>query len=581
MTWQAPKEYIPPAAKNAHFVEAFTKDWRTRWQTSKHSKFAEGEWEVGPGPQQPGIPGDEGLLVRKEAKHHAISAAFSEPLDLSRGGKDLVVQYEVRLNKPHTCGGAYLKLLAHPFAPENFSNDSPYIVMFGPDKCGTNDKVHFIFRHQNPISKQWEEKHLKSPPRIKGDRSTHLYTLAVRHADNSFEMLIDGETAMKGFLLEDFQPPVNPPKMIDDPTDKRPADWVTEAKIPDPAASKPADWDESAPEFIEDEDDEKPAGWLDDEPKMVPDPEATKPADWIDEEDGKWDPPLVENPKCAKVGCGEWKRRTIRNPKHKGKWKAPLIDNPSYKGEWKPRQIANPNFFEDANPARLPAIGGVGFELWTMQDDIQFDNIFIGTDAAAAREYAAKTFEVKRAAEDAANPEKAAASSFFSVAFFARLLDENPVAFVIGALVVVGGVVFVISQVVVAQLSDRCRGNGAGARQHARHEPELEHLRRLQEREGVAEDDGKAAGPQEGDEEEQEEQEEKEKEQRQQQQQQQQQGAAEGEDKDKNVEQQAPKPASPAAAGKPDDAGAGAAAAEQAPEEPSKEGMRKRKPRAQ
>ena len=33
--------------------------------------------------------------------------------------------------------------------------------MFGPDKCGSNNKVHVIFRHANPLNGSIEEKHLK------------------------------------------------------------------------------------------------------------------------------------------------------------------------------------------------------------------------------------------------------------------------------------------------------------------------------------------------------------------------------------------------------------------------------------
>lgn len=50
------------------------------------------------------------------------------------------------------------------------------------------------------------------------------------------------ESKAKGSLLEDMNPPVNPPKEIDDPTDSKPDDWVDEAKIDDPEASKPDDW---------------------------------------------------------------------------------------------------------------------------------------------------------------------------------------------------------------------------------------------------------------------------------------------------------------------------------------------------
>lgn len=41
------------------------------------------------------------------------------------------------------CGGAYMKLLKEEAAlhAEEFSNASPYVIMFGPDKCGATNKV--------------------------------------------------------------------------------------------------------------------------------------------------------------------------------------------------------------------------------------------------------------------------------------------------------------------------------------------------------------------------------------------------------------------------------------------------------
>ena len=51
--------------------------------------------------------------------------------------------------------------------------DSPYIVMFGPDKCGDTNKVHFILRHQNPVSKEWEEKHFKSDTPVRPTLTPH------------------------------------------------------------------------------------------------------------------------------------------------------------------------------------------------------------------------------------------------------------------------------------------------------------------------------------------------------------------------------------------------------------------------
>jgi hypothetical protein len=118
--------------------------------------------------------------------------------------------------------------------------------VFGPDKCGGNNKVHFIFRHLNPKTGEYEEKHLNNAPEAILNKKSNLYTLIV-NTDNTFKILINNEPVRNGSLLNDFTPSVNPPKEIDDVEDKKPADWVDEAKIPDPTASKPEDWDEDAP----------------------------------------------------------------------------------------------------------------------------------------------------------------------------------------------------------------------------------------------------------------------------------------------------------------------------------------------
>lgn len=56
--------------------------------------------------------------------------------------------------------------------------------MFGPDKCGEDYKLHFIFRHKNPKTGEYEEKHAKKPDvdlrTYYTDKKTHLYTLGTR-----------------------------------------------------------------------------------------------------------------------------------------------------------------------------------------------------------------------------------------------------------------------------------------------------------------------------------------------------------------------------------------------------------------
>jgi calnexin len=138
----------------------------------------------------------------------------------------------------------------------------------------------------------------------------------------------------------------------------------------------------------------------------IPDPEAEKPEDWDDEEDGDWVAPTVPNPKCDDVsGCGKWEKPLIKNPAYKGKWTAPYIDNPAYKGAWAPRKIKNPDFYEDKTPANLEPMGAIGFEIWTMQSDILFDNIYIGHSVEDAEKFADETFHEKHPIEQLAELE--------------------------------------------------------------------------------------------------------------------------------------------------------------------------------
>ncbi|OJJ97871.1 hypothetical protein ASPACDRAFT_122577 [Aspergillus aculeatus ATCC 16872] len=434
----AEKPTFTPTTLKAPFLEQFTDDWDSRW-TPSHAKKEDskseedwayvGEWSVEEPTVLKGIEGDKGLVVKNVAAHHAISSKFPKKID--NKDKTLVVQYEVKPQNSLVCGGAYLKLLQDnkKLQSEEFSNASPYVIMFGPDKCGATNKVHFIFRHRNPKTGEYEEKHLKAPPAARTNKVTSLYTLIVR-PDQTFSILIDGEEAKSGNLLEDFSPAVNPEKEIDDPKDKKPSDWVDESKIADPEATKPEDWDEDAPYEIVDEDAEKPENWLEDEPTSIPDPEAEKPEDWDDEEDGDWVPPTVPNPKCQEAaGCGPWTAPLIKNPAYKGKWTAPLVDNPAYKGPWAPRKIANPAYFEDKTPSNFEPMGAIGFEIWTMQNDILFDNIYIGHSEEDAEQLRKETFDIKHpielAEEEANKPKPEEQVVEPSVSF-----KENPVAHV-------------------------------------------------------------------------------------------------------------------------------------------------------
>jgi len=299
--------YTPPSGDNFLFFEPFLSSdiKQNGWILSQRSQYRHQSLIISARDDDGAFKDDLSLVLKEANQHYGLSKTFEKPI--SNEG-EFVFQYEVKLDQGLTCGGAYVKLLRADDAsdPTKLDNNSPYTIMFGPDKCGAGGKVHFILQHQNPISGKWEEKHYVEPPAPKTDKSTHLYTLVIR-SDNSFEILIDQKSEKRGNLLEDMNPPINPPKFIDDPTDIKPEDWVDEAKIPDPDATKPDDWDEDAPEYIVDTNAEKPNDWLDDEPEMIPDPNALKPDDWDDEEDGEFEAPPIPNPKCeTSSGCGVW-----------------------------------------------------------------------------------------------------------------------------------------------------------------------------------------------------------------------------------------------------------------------------------
>ncbi|KAF4801448.1 Calmegin [Turdus rufiventris] len=396
----------PQPTGEVYFTETFD-EGLSRWvlsvtlkeDTDDNIAKYDGRWEVEE-LKENAMPGDKGLVLKSVAKYHAISAMLTKAFVFD--DKPLIVQYEVNFQKGIDCGGAYIKLLSssNDLNLEYFFDKTPYTIMFGPDKCGEDYKLHFIFRHKNPKTGEYDEKHAERPDvdlkKFYLDKKTHLYTLVLK-PDDTFEILIDQTVVSKGSLLENMIPPVNPPKEIEDPTDKKPDDWDERPKIPDPNAVKPDDWDEDEPAKIEDPDAVKPEGWLDDEPQYVPDPNAKKPKDWDEEMDGEWEAPQIPNAKCETApGCGEWVRPMKNNPKYKGKWRAPMIDNPNYQGIWSPRKIPNPDYFEDPHPFKMTSVSAIGLELWSMTSDIYFDNFIICSEKEVADRWAAESWGLKK-----------------------------------------------------------------------------------------------------------------------------------------------------------------------------------------
>lgn len=254
-----PKYVKPVASGNTFFTEPFDSetDFNIKWVLSQAKKADtdeaiakyDGIWKVEEPSDNP-IEEDLGLVLKSRAKHHAVSAKLDRSYEFN--GKPFVVQYEVKFQNGQECGGAYIKLLTDSGVDLNkFHDKTGYTIMFGPDRCGKDNKLHFIFRHKNPVNGKFEEKHAKKPAgdleTYFSDKRTHLYTLVVS-PDNSFQIFVDQSLINSGNLLEDMNPAVNPPAEIVDPEDKKPQDWDEREKIPDPDATKPDDWDEDEPD---------------------------------------------------------------------------------------------------------------------------------------------------------------------------------------------------------------------------------------------------------------------------------------------------------------------------------------------
>jgi len=169
-----------------YFSENFDEGWEDRWVKSKNkqSDGTQGTWVWTAGKVFGDAQESKGIQTSPDARFHQISSSL--PKSFSNRDKTLVIQYTVKHEQNLDCGGAYIKLMPKIDDQENFSGDSKYNIMFGPDQCGSTKKVHVIF-HYN------DKNHLiKEEIRPETDQLTHIYTLIVR-ADQSFQVLIDGE----------------------------------------------------------------------------------------------------------------------------------------------------------------------------------------------------------------------------------------------------------------------------------------------------------------------------------------------------------------------------------------------------
>jgi calnexin len=378
-----------PACKLLFFENFSDPDPFHRWVPTNSSNYS-GLWVAQQTYSVPTRKGERALVTENYSQNYAISHQFRHPIETR--GKLLLVQYEVRSQYFFDCTSAVMTLYTDPaFNSSELNNDTSWFLSFGPYRCGDINESRFHILKDGTVHK------MKHPHWIPVDTVTHLHTLIIRK-NGTFEVLLDDKSIRNGTFSADFDPPLFEAPTIDDPRQKKPPDWDDRVYVPDPNGVKPADWDDDAPERIPYAARlTPPPGWLVDEPPRVPRTDAKQPDDWDEDKMGKWRPPSMRNPACAKApGCGPYNPPMVPNPKARGKWKAKYVRNPNFKGEWKPAQIPNPSYHGQSTEFVIPPLTAIGFNIWAKNRDVAFTNIAIANEEEGIRAWNREDFVIRQ-----------------------------------------------------------------------------------------------------------------------------------------------------------------------------------------
>lgn len=341
------------AYAKVHFEEDFSENWEDRWSVPDKEDI--GKWAISTGKHLLGNANDAlGLQTTEDARFYAISAQMNE---FSNEDTPLIIQYTVKHEQGIDCGGGYLKL--GTFDRTTFSGDSSYNIMFGPDICGSTQQTHVIFNYNG--------RNIEKPNAVpaESDTMSHIYTL-ILHPDGKYEVHIDQKTVDSGTLEEAWE--FLKPKLIPDPAEKKPTDWVDESHIDDPNDTKPEDWVDDA---------------------KITNVDAEKPEGWDDESDGQWEAPQIDN------------------PKYKGQWKAKRVKNPLYKGEWEAKKIANPEYEPDDKIGKYSKFDTIGIDIWQVKSGTIFDSILVTDDVEYAKSHSERVWgQLKDEERKSINDEK-------------------------------------------------------------------------------------------------------------------------------------------------------------------------------
>ncbi|EAY04982.1 Calreticulin family protein [Trichomonas vaginalis G3] len=186
--------------------ESFDPIWSPRrWIPTEALNYTN-DWQIVETQIPQTIPGENALYARRGKVYSAVSTKFKHPINITE--KDFVLQYEMRAEFAFTCSGAYIKLFAGDFDPTKLTNETNYALMFGPDRCSSSKKVHFILNEFNRSPYKFKQLVMQDPPIPFDDTMTHLYTLIIRK-NGTYSILIDNVPAKNGAFDHKLRVPLS------------------------------------------------------------------------------------------------------------------------------------------------------------------------------------------------------------------------------------------------------------------------------------------------------------------------------------------------------------------------------------
>ena len=189
------------AKSTVYLEEHFEPGWEKKWSRPEIVRRGVllGKFRSSAGSYYADEKKQRGLETMDARRFYLFYSNFSQPFDTRE--KDLIVQYTVRLDMYIDCAGAYIKILGPPNNQIEFSNESDYSIMFGPDICGAT-------LHQTKLRLGYKGDHydIKTNINANKDHLTHGYTLIIRK-NNTIEVRIDNEIKAKGLLSDLFDLP--------------------------------------------------------------------------------------------------------------------------------------------------------------------------------------------------------------------------------------------------------------------------------------------------------------------------------------------------------------------------------------